>query len=413
MSIGNKESNSVEGVLTFLNERPVVIDCGSNRGDWADILLKRFGKECDIHLFEPNKIMLDYCRIKYDYNDNITYNELAAYKENTTLQFHYFENFNNELSSIYKGEDWDTMPLKQRYVKTVKIADYCSEKRINYIDYLKIDCEGSDVDVLIGCFSMLKEGSIGVVQIEYGGHYPRANHTFDEVLAMAEETGYNVYYWNRLNYIKVERSSFVEDFRAEDFFLTKFNIPDYSIGWNKEFKLNTAGMEFEFVLEIGAFEGLTTKYICEYLLKQGGRVICIDPLEEFYIKEDTEHIEMFKGQYQRFIRTTRGLPVELIRKESKVAIPELNAFRFDFIFIDGNHTFDSVYFDACCSFSVCKIDGFILFDDYDLWRQETKDGIDKFVAEFSGSFEVVEKSYQLLIKKKHNQYNSLTIDYYK
>lgn len=413
MSIGSKEIQSVEGVLTFLNEKPVVFDIGANKGVWANIILNRFGDNCDIHLFEPNKMLLDYCRIQYEYKQNITYNEVAAYKENTTLKFHYFENFNNELSSIYKGEDWEDLPVKEREVKAFKIDTYCSAHNIEYIDYLKIDAEGSDVDVLEGSLGMLKAGKIGVVQIEYGGHYPRANRTFNEVFKMVEGTGYNVYYWSGLNYVKVDRSNFVEDFRAEDFFITKFNIPDYSFGWNKQFKLNTAGMEFEFVMEVGAFEGLTTKYICENLLKEGGRIICVDPLEEYYIKEDTEHTEMFKGQYQRFLRNTYGLPVELIRKESAVAIPELNAFRFDLIYVDGNHTFNSVYFDACWSFAVCKIDGYILFDDYDLWKQETKDGIDKFVAEFGSSFEVIEKSYQLLIRKRHNQYNSLTIDYYK
>ena len=136
MAIGNKENNSVLGLLTFLNERPIVFDVGANKGQWADIILDRFGDNCDLHLFEPNRKLLNYCDIKYEYKTNITYNEFAAYKEDTTLDFFYFENFNNELSSIYESSDWEGLPMQTRKVPAVKISSYCQYKNIPYIDYI-------------------------------------------------------------------------------------------------------------------------------------------------------------------------------------------------------------------------------------------------------------------------------------
>jgi FkbM family methyltransferase len=413
MAIGNKENESVIGLLTFLSGKPIVFDIGSNKGDWADIILNRFGDNCDLHLFEPNKKLLSYTEIKYEYKPNIIYNEIAAYKENTDLEFHYFENFNNELSSIYKGTDWDGLPMQTRSVKAKTITTYCQEKNIPYIDYLKIDTEGADVDVLQGCIELMNEGKIGIIQLEYGAHYPRAKHTFGEVLKISEQTWYNVYYWSGVNYVKVNKNDFVEDFRAEDFFLTKFNIQNHSQGWNKEFIINSSLIgELDFVLEIGAFEGLTTKYIAENLLNEGGRIICVDPLENYYTKTDTEHTEMFKDQYQRFLRNTYQLPVELKRKESSIALPELNAFRFDLVFVDGDHSKDAVYFDACWAFAICKIGGFIILDDYK-WRDYTQEGIDMFLSEFNGAYNLMVKDYQVLIEKTMNRYNNLTYDYYK
>ena len=73
MSIGVKENKSVTGVLTFLGDNPTVIDVGSNKGQWADIILNRFGDNCNIHLLEPNEMLLNYTRIKYEYNKNINY----------------------------------------------------------------------------------------------------------------------------------------------------------------------------------------------------------------------------------------------------------------------------------------------------------------------------------------------------
>jgi FkbM family methyltransferase len=413
MAIGNKENNSVLGLLTFLNENPVVFDVGSNKGQWTDIILDRFKNNCKIHLFEPNKKLLDYCEIKYEYKNNIIYNEVAAYKEDTVLDFFYFENFNNELSSIYESTDWEGLPMQKRRATAIKIDTYCHNRLIEYIDYLKIDTEGADVDVLLGSIELMKNNKIGIIQLEYGAHYPRANHTFAEVLNIAEQTGYNVFYWSSANYIKVDKKDFVEDFRAEDFFLTKFNIQNHSQGWNKEFIINSSLIgKLDFVLEVGTYEGLTAKYISENLLKEGGRIICVDPLENYYTKTDTEHTEMFKDQYQRFLRNTYGLPVELKKQESRVALPELNAFRFDLVFVDGDHSKDAVYFDACWAFAVCKIGGYIILDDYE-WRDYTKEGIDIFLNEFNGAYDLIVKGYQVLIQKTTNRYNDITFDYYK
>jgi len=400
MSIGAKENKSVEGLLTFLNERPVVFDCGSNKGDWSKIILNRFGDDAEMHLFEPNAMLLNYTRIEYQRRFNFRFNEIALYKENTNLKFYYFENYNNELSSIYNGgEEWKELPMKEREVVAETLDSYCDRHKIHYIDYLKVDTEGADPDVMKGALPLMRGNRIGVIQVEYGAHYVRANHTFDEVLAMAEETGYDVYYWNGVNYVKVKRSEFIEDFRAEDFFITKWNIPDYSRGWNKEFIINTCELpKFDFCLEVGSFEGITSKFICENMLNPKGRLVCVDPLEDYYTKEDTEHVEMFKNQYQRFLRNTFGLPVELTRKPSEVALPEMHELRYDFIYVDANHGEREVYNDCVNSFKICKVGGYILMDDFE-WREETKKGITAFLVTYTNCLEVIIKGYQVLVKK--------------
>lgn len=396
MSIGNKETKSVEGLLTFLGERPVVLDIGANKAQWADIILNRFDDKCTIHLFEPNLMLLNYCRIKYEYRKNIIYNEVAAYHTETELDFFYFENYNNELSSLYKG-DWDDLPMKQKKVKAVSLYKYCADNKLMFVDYIKIDAEGSDVDVLFGCSWLLKTDSVGIIQIEYGEHYKRCNHSIKEVFDICGKYGYSIYRYVDSNYELVE--PFDDTWEAEDFFLTKFNIHNYSYFWNKEFINNTIDIpKFDFALEVGCYEGFTTKFICLSLLNKGGRIICVDPLEDYYTKEDTEHKEMFKNQYQRFLRTTHGLPVELIRKTSEIALLELHEFRFDFIYIDADHREMNVFNDGCNSVKICKEGGFILFDDYE-WREETKRGIDKFLEIHSGHIEIISKGYQVLIKK--------------
>lgn len=410
--LSQDEKEVILKLTPFFSENPVIFDVGSNKGHFTDLMLEEFGDKCDLHLFEPNSKLLSYTEIKYEYRKNITYNEFALGRNKGASEFYYFENENNELSSLVQGEDWGGLPMKVKRVEVDTAHRYAGIGRyLPTIDCVKIDCEGTDPDVFDGCYELLYEGRIKFVIIEYSPHYIRANKKFKNVIGAANSCKYKVYYYTSGNFWEVNSDTFIEDYRFDNFIITKENIHNYSDGWNSQFMLNTIELgKFEMILEVGSFEGLTTKYICENLI-ENGRVICVDPMKDYYTPEDVEHKEMFRHQYQRFLGNTRGFPIELIRKESKDALPDLNALRFGLCYVDGDHREDAVYFDGSWCFAITKIGGYILFDDYG-WRPETARGIDKFLNEFSGALEVVRKDYQVLVRKLRNQYNELTQKYY-
>jgi predicted O-methyltransferase YrrM len=197
----------------------------------------------------------------------------------------------------------------------------------------------------------------------------------------------------------------------------------YTRNWNQEFVNNTNQIKLKnqkLCLEIGSFEGLTSNYIVDNILSDDGKLICIDPLTDTYLVEnlsenDIEHNnngwKYFNGQYDRFIENTKNnlesKKIELYRELSSEALPKLKEKykdKFDFIYIDGDHRDFAVYFDAVNSFEICKPNGYILFDDY-LWEDYsnhkiTKDGIDRFINEYSDKLDVVINDYQVMIIKK-------------
>ena len=92
--------------------------------------------------------------------------------------------------------------------------------------------------------------------------------------------------------------------------------------------------------------------------------------------------------------------IELIRDLSTKVLPQMKIThfeRFDFIYIDGDHRPEGVYFDAVNTFELCKKDGYILFDDY-TWC-DTGIGVDKFLSEYSEQIKIIMKGYQVLIRK--------------
>lgn len=411
MSVGEVEYKAVDNLLPLFSGKPVIFDIGSNKGEWSDVLMNGLD-ECDVHFFEPNEMLLTYTKVKYDYHKNITYNNFAAWgKDDTELDFYYFTNENNGLSSVYHNPQWDYLPMQRGKVKSKTIATYCKEKSINNVDIIKIDVEGAEVDVMFGVLELLRESKVRFIQIEYSPHYKVSKRTFYEVIGMVNAFGYNVYSFDG-DYFKLEtQEGFIEDFRLENFIVTKEQLQN-SQDWNRAFKKSVEdfGRVFNFALEIGTFEGMTARYICDNMLKKDGRLICVDPLQDEYLTEKIDEqaeqmnksLPYFKGQYGRFLRNTKRRPVELYRMTSERAYPLLKDFRFDFIFIDGDHRPNAVYLDGVECFKICRPQGYLLFDDY-TWSEGTKNAIDKFIKTYENKIIIISKGEQVLIQKQKDE----------
>lgn len=409
MSIDIREKNAVDDLLYCLSESPVIFDIGSNKGEWSDLIMSK-NKEATFHFFEPNKIMLDFTKIKYDYNTNIVFNKFAMWsKPFIKLDFFYFENFNNGLSSLKRNERWveEGLPMRETQVNSMTIDEYCRASEIESVDFIKIDVEGAEYQVLLGAESMLKSGAIKFIQLEYSEHYKLFETKFADIITFVNQFGYNVYSYSDNGFELELPSSFNEIFDLSNFIITKEQISNTQ-NWNSPFVQNTKHLgKLNFILEIGCFEGLTSKHICNYLLKKEGRMIAVDPLSETYLVESIDsraeqinkELDYFKGQYNRFLINTGGLPITLYRKTFAEAIPELKDFRFDLIYVDGDHRENAVYFDAVNSFELLQPNGHILFDDYEWGNGETKRGIDRFIDEYAEFIEVVNKNEQVLVKR--------------
>jgi hypothetical protein len=81
---------------------------------------------------------------------------------------------NSELSGFY---DRDILREKfniraEKILVDVSTIDlFCNENEISHIDFLKIDTEGEELNVLLGAKSFLEQKRISIVQFEYGGTY--------------------------------------------------------------------------------------------------------------------------------------------------------------------------------------------------------------------------------------------------
>lgn len=407
MSISTEEKECIEQLVPMLSDNPIIIDVGANKGEWSDVVMRMI-PDCHVVFIEPNKVLIHYLMMKYDYNENhITYLNMAAYrKAGKTIPFYYFTNRNSGLSSIYNNHEWDYLPKQFGKIGTTTIDQYCGQLGVDHVDFIKIDVEGAELDVMMGMLQTLKEKKVKFIQVEYSSHYQLANATFREIFYIVSAAGYNVYLYVNGIFEPVTNENLVEDFELRNYIITTEILSDTQ-DWNRAFKESVEGLpKFELAMEIGCFEGKTTKYIHDNMLVPGGRVVCVDPLADEYLTENIDEsaakmnaeLPYFKSQYTRFIRNTRGLHINLYRKTIVGAYPEIYALRFGFTYVDGDHRETAVYRDGMIAFELCKVGGYVLFDDY-TWSEGTKNGIDRVLSEVSKYIEIIKTGEQVLIKR--------------
>ena len=170
----------------FLKPNQIVFDVGSNVGDWSQLALE-IEPSLQISCFEPNPV-----------NYQSLCNRLQG-----QAQFYPFALSNHVGLSpfFYKPiERWAGAGLYHIYhqcqtmdVVTMTLDLFCSEHKIEKIDYLKIDTEGSEKDIIFGAANLLSQQHINALQFEYGRSYLYAQATLENIINFLTHCGYAIF----------------------------------------------------------------------------------------------------------------------------------------------------------------------------------------------------------------------------
>ena len=163
-------------------------------------------------------------------------------------------------------------------------------------------------------------------------------------------------------------------------------------------------------LEIGSFEGRSAVWIVQYMMEDGGELICVDTWEggaEHVNGEMSGAEDRFKHNIDLIMGNFVDRDVQPIKSTSVDALGNLISYKkqFDFIYIDGSHLAKDVLTDACMAWPLLKPKGFMVFDDYS-WKppgftllQRPKVAVDAFINMFEDELQIAHSGYQLIIRK--------------
>lgn len=201
-----------ERCMPFLGTTPIVFDVGACKGGYTDYVLSKIPM-ADCFLFEPNPELFKGLEHENKY-------EAALSDKRGQIDFYLCSGDYNELSSMYEREVFKETGRVVKTVNSTTVDWFCAEKGIKTIDFLKIDVEGAEFDVLKGAGFMMNDKEIKFIQVEYGGTYIDAGIKFVDIIKYSEDLGYTVYE----NGERVTMENFKEDYRYALFLLTYIDL---------------------------------------------------------------------------------------------------------------------------------------------------------------------------------------------
>lgn len=134
-----------------------VFDVGARQ----DTQLADLNPACSFHLFEPLGQHFQALQSRLKGRDNVTLNRCAlGNKRGTAWIYPQCESLIRRSLDVSARES----------IEVLRLDDYCREQQVQRIDFLKIDTEGFELEVLKGGRDIVQSAT-RVIQFEYGGTY--------------------------------------------------------------------------------------------------------------------------------------------------------------------------------------------------------------------------------------------------
>lgn len=157
-------------------------------------------------------------------------------------------------------------------------------------------------------------------------------------------------------------------------------------------------------LQVGTYTGDASDWLLTSILLDPSSTLT--DVDTWQGSDEREHEAMdFDAIYGIYLnRMDKYENVMSIKGDSSYVLPNLKE-KYDFIYIDGDHTEKAVYRDATNAWPLLKSGGILAFDDY-LWGQDVHPSlrpmlaIDRFLEEKQGEYVLLSKDYQVWIQKK-------------
>jgi len=164
----------------------VIYDVGAHRGSWTRET-KNIFSDASFHLFEG-------CSDNNAYNTEPSYHNILLGKEEKIVDFHcvdpgyVYGNTGNstylELTDSFTGDNYRTIQ-QQMYT----LDEYVTSKSIPYPDFIKVDVQGAELDVLEGGQSCLNHSTFVLLEVSLH-RYNVGAPLFAEVVRYMDEHGF-------------------------------------------------------------------------------------------------------------------------------------------------------------------------------------------------------------------------------
>lgn len=150
---------------------PTIVDVGANRGQTSIALSNQF-PHSTIYACEPVGSNFEALEGVTHQCQRIKPFKIAIGSESGNQRINLYEGTVNHSIKAHPNE----RPLAYETVTVLTLDAFCEQESIERIDFLKVDTEGFDLEVVRGASKLLAEGRICVVLAELGFSPANAKH---------------------------------------------------------------------------------------------------------------------------------------------------------------------------------------------------------------------------------------------
>jgi len=164
------EPGDVAAVRRLLRPGDVAMDVGANVGQYALMAAKVVGNGGSVYAFEPSPNILTKLRYNQSLNEleHLHVIPVALGPSSGTCDFYPADGYNQGIGSLlyHAGDHHGERKTKPIQVEVTTLDAFCANNAISRVDFIKIDAEGYDLEVLKGAVHTLENNQGIIVMVE-------------------------------------------------------------------------------------------------------------------------------------------------------------------------------------------------------------------------------------------------------
>ena len=410
---GNWEESNDYYFDKYIHNDSIVIDIGAFIGTNTAKMAKRAKK---VYSFEPVKQTFQLLKKNIDLNHihNVELYDYAVGEQYKTIDGFWYsmEEYmvNYGTMRINHSHDLLNHCLKQETIM-VRLDDII----LNKIDFIKIDAEGYETNIIEGAMSLIIKYR-PVILME-NNH----NEKYEKLL----ELGYKCQEIDKLNhnYIFIpDRNKFYLELNDRLYSKEEINYANM-FNWTNDLPKNSK-IIFDNILsqisdrtyhimEVGTYAGTSLIHILQRL--PNATAIAVDRWKNYDEVHKNHLVSSLKMIEENNIESIFDRNISISKMNHRVEKRKgdsvdvlLDLFkerqRFDFIYVDGSHRCVDVFVDCILSWKLLNINGVLAIDDYTYNLESDKMetpyyGVNEFLQKYKYEYKILDKGYRLFLEK--------------
>jgi FkbM family methyltransferase len=178
-------------MLSTLEQPGIFMDVGANIGDWTASLLEKAARAGRagllVHAFEPAPAQRDILKSRLPADGKrLTVDPRGCGASSGSFHFRVTGEATGT-SSLVPANRSEAGDME---VEVTTIDMVAAERGYSYIDFVKVDTEGNDFNVILGARALFDGEKIGVLQFEYNWRWIEFGHWLKEVFDFLEGRPY-------------------------------------------------------------------------------------------------------------------------------------------------------------------------------------------------------------------------------